>query len=84
MGWLCITQLDRGDGVPLLPVDIAGWQRDRRLTHYRGIDGRRRQLELGQQGSPADDEQDLTTATAARPEDDVAEAVVVHIAGGDI
>jgi NurA-like 5'-3' nuclease len=29
MGWLCITQLDRGDGVPLLPVDIAGWQRDR-------------------------------------------------------
>jgi hypothetical protein len=29
MGWLYIARLDHGDNVPLLPVDIAIWQRDR-------------------------------------------------------
>ena len=29
MGWLHIARLDRGEGVPLMPVDIAEWQRDR-------------------------------------------------------
>src|SRR5580765_7643476 len=29
MGWLHIARLDRGENVPLLPVDVAVWQRDR-------------------------------------------------------
>jgi hypothetical protein len=29
MGWLHIARLDRGENVPLLPVDVAIWQRDR-------------------------------------------------------
>jgi NurA domain len=29
MGWLHVARLDRGDNVPLLPVDVAIWQRDR-------------------------------------------------------
>ena len=29
MGWLHIARLDHGDNVPLLPVDVAIWQRDR-------------------------------------------------------
>lgn len=29
MGWLHVARLDHGDNVPLLPVDIAIWQRDR-------------------------------------------------------
>ncbi len=29
MGWLHIARLDHGDNVPLLPVDVAVWQRDR-------------------------------------------------------
>ena len=28
MGWLHIARLDRGENVPLLPVDVAVWQRD--------------------------------------------------------
>ena len=29
IGWLHIARLDHGDNVPLLPVDVAAWQRDR-------------------------------------------------------
>jgi hypothetical protein len=29
MGLLHIARLDRGESVPLMPVDIAGWQRER-------------------------------------------------------
>jgi hypothetical protein len=29
MGLLHIAQLDRGEGLPLIPVDVAGWQEDR-------------------------------------------------------
>jgi NurA domain len=29
IGWLHIARLDHGDTVPLLPVDVAVWQRDR-------------------------------------------------------
>jgi hypothetical protein len=29
MGWLHMARLDHGDNVPLLPVDVAVWQRDR-------------------------------------------------------
>jgi NurA domain len=29
MGWLHIARLDHGDTAPLLPVDVAVWQRDR-------------------------------------------------------
>jgi hypothetical protein len=29
LGWLHIARLDRGENVPLLPVDVAVWQRDR-------------------------------------------------------
>ena len=29
MGWLHIARLDQGDNVPLLPVDVAIWQRER-------------------------------------------------------
>jgi len=29
MGWLHVARLDRGRSVPLLPVDVPSWQRDR-------------------------------------------------------
>lgn len=29
MGWLHLARLDRGEGVPLMPVDVPRWQRDR-------------------------------------------------------